>query len=74
MSRNKVLKFAHEGHFLGVKVYRPSVGSDIEKHISDCIPCLANSKDTRHEPLKPSVLAEPPWSEIATDIGNREDL
>ena len=74
--RNKVLKLAHEGH-LGVnkcksllreKVYWPSMGSDIEKHVSDCIPCLANSKDTRPEPLKPSVLPEQPWSEIAIDF------
>ena len=65
--RNKVLKLAHEGH-LGVnkcksllreKVYWPSMGSDIEKNVSDCIPCLANSKDTRPEPLKPSVFL---WS------------
>ena len=57
--RIKLSKLAHEGH-LGVnkcksllreKLYWPSTGSDIGKHVSDCIPCLAHSKDTRPELL-----------------------
>ena len=74
--RLKAMKIAHEGHLgiekckslLRMKVYWPKMQADMERFISNCNACKANSKANAPEPLHPSELPEAVWSEISIDF------
>ena len=59
--QKKAMQIAHEGHLgtekckslIRTKLYWPNMSADIERFVSECIPCKANSRKNAPEPLHP---------------------
>lgn len=74
--QQKVINIAHEGHqgivktkqMLREKVYFPGIDQLVEKTCKSCIPCLAATDKTTHEPLQMSPLPSGIFEEISLDF------
>jgi len=74
----KVVDIAHQGHqgivktkaLLREKVWFPGIDKEVERKISNCIPCQACSKKNNPEPLKMSNLPAEPWTEVSIDFAD----
>jgi hypothetical protein len=66
----KVVDIAHQEHqgivktkaLLREKVWFPLIDKEVERKISNCIPCQACSKKNNPESLKTSNLPAEPWT------------
>jgi len=76
--QNKVVQQAHVGHqgvvktkrLLRTKVWFPGMDTEVEKVISNYIPCQAATPDNSslHEPLQMPNLPRAPWTEVSADL------
>jgi hypothetical protein len=74
----KVVDIAHQGHqgivktkaLLREKVWFPGIDKEVERKISNCVPCQACSKKNNPEPLKMSNLPAEPWTEVSIDFAD----
>jgi hypothetical protein len=74
--RQEVLACLHESH-QGISkcreraesaIWWPQISRDIKALVEQCKICCENRKSQQEQPLKPTVLPERPWSQLATDI------
>ena len=76
MLRDKVVKFAHEGHqgitktkeYLRTRVWFPGLDKMVEAHIQHCHPCQVVSMSQEREPLRMTPLSSEPWKEVVVDF------
>lgn len=74
--RTRVLDLAHEGHQgvvktkerLHSKVWWPGIDQAAEKKCKACYGCQLVTKTTQVPPLKPTVMPQRPWEELAMDL------
>ncbi|XP_037826351.1 uncharacterized protein K02A2.6-like [Lucilia sericata] len=74
--RDKVLRQLHYSHFGIVKtkslarsyVWWPEIDHDIEKYISNCIPCKMSQPSPEKSPLMPWRPTDSPWSRLHIDF------
>jgi hypothetical protein len=76
--QKKMIKIAHEmGHFgktktkqmLRSKYWFPTMNMIIDQLIAGCFECQVATKQHTEEPIKPTVIPQKPWEEIAIDFG-----
>ena len=76
--QKKMIKIAHEmGHFgktktkqmLRSKYWFPTMNMMIDELIGRCFECQVATKQHTEEPIKPTVIPQKPWEEIAIDFG-----
>lgn len=76
--QQKIIKTAHKlGHLgttktkqmLRAKYWFPNMNAMIDQMIGHCYDCQVTTKNHREEPIKPSVIPEEPWEQIAIDFG-----
>lgn len=74
--QSRALALAHEGH-LGIvgtkqhlrgKVWWPGMYGATEKYVKSCHGCQLVARPDVPEPLRPTVLPDGPWQDIATDL------
>ena len=74
--RNPVLELAHEEHQgivktkerLRSKVWWPGMDQQAEKKCKSCYGCQLVNKTNQIPPLKPTVMPQRPWEELAMDL------
>ncbi|CAB4023777.1 Transposon Tf2-9 poly, partial [Paramuricea clavata] len=70
------LELAHQGHqgivktkqLLRQKVWWPGIDKDVDKMISQCLPCQAQGPKTNPEPLHMSTMPTEPWHTLHIDL------
>ena len=75
MLRHKATQLVHEDHqgvvktksFVRSKIWYPGIARNIEKLVSNCIPCQANIVENKPAPLRMSPTPAGPWSFISVD-------
>ena len=74
--RKQVLTLAHEGHQgmtrtkarLRLKVWWPTMNSEVEEFIRACHPCQLVGSRPRPEPIRSTPLPPGPWTDLAIDL------
>ena len=74
--RKRVVSLAHEGHQgvvkteerLRTKVWWPGMNRDAERRCVECYGCQLVTKNVPPPPVKPTVLPQQPWEEVAVDL------
>ena len=74
--QDRVLNIAHEGHrgvvrtkqLIREKVWFPGVDAQVERLVTNCLPCQAGTPKQTSAPLQMSELPSRPWAEISVDF------
>ena len=76
--QKKIITIAHESGHLGTtktkqmlraKYWFPYMNSMVDHTVGQCYDCKVTSRQTKEEPIKPSIIPEKPWETVAVDFG-----